>query len=104
MSAEATAEVSPRKLARNSRNRVSGLRSGRRTITIEGTFWRSSMSHEAHVWRFHRTGAPEVLRCEMVPIPEPGPGEIRMRVEAIGVGFGECLYRMGSYVQETKLP
>jgi NADPH:quinone reductase-like Zn-dependent oxidoreductase len=54
--------------------------------------------------RFYETGAPDVLRYKMVPMPQPGPGEIRMRVEAIGVGFGECLYRMGSYVQETKLP
>lgn len=54
--------------------------------------------------RFYELGSPDVLKYELVPMPEPGVGEIRLRVEAIGVGFGECLYRMGQYVQQTKLP
>ncbi|WP_428340969.1 zinc-dependent alcohol dehydrogenase family protein [Mycobacterium sp.] len=54
--------------------------------------------------RLHDTGGPEVLTYEQIPMPEPGPGEIRLTVEAIGVGYGECLYRMGRYVQETRLP
>src|SRR5262249_32131567 len=54
--------------------------------------------------RIHELGGPEVLKYETVSMPEPGPGEIRLRVEAIGVGFGECLYRMGKYIYETRLP
>lgn len=30
--------------------------------------------------RFHRTGGPEVLRYEDVPLPLPGAGEVRVRV------------------------
>ena len=44
--------------------------------------------------RFHELGGPDVLKYETVSMPEPGPREIRLRVEAIGFGFGECLYRM----------
>lgn len=54
--------------------------------------------------QFYETGDPEVMKYEEVPIPEPSAGEIRIKVEAIGVGFGETLYRRGQYVQETKLP
>ena len=54
--------------------------------------------------RFHEVGQPEVMKYEEVDMPQPGRGEIRMEVEAIGVGYGEALYRMGFYVQETILP
>ena len=50
------------------------------------------------------TGGTDVLEYEDVDMPQPGKGEIRVAVEAIGVGFGEVLYREGRYVQETKLP
>lgn len=62
------------------------------------------MSETTTAIRLHQTGGPEVLAYEQIPMPEPGPGEIRLRVEAIGVGYGECLYRMGNYIQETRLP
>ena len=60
--------------------------------------------NETTIIRFHELGGPDVLRYEKAPIPEPGSGEMRLRVEAIGVGFGECLYRMGHYLYETTLP
>ena len=50
------------------------------------------------------TGDADVLTYEDVDMPVPGEGEIRVAIEAIGVGFGEVLYREGKYVQETKLP
>jgi NADPH:quinone reductase-like Zn-dependent oxidoreductase len=62
------------------------------------------MSETTTAIRLHQTGGPEVLAYEPTSMPEPGPGEIRLRVEAIGVGYGECLYRMGNYIQETRLP
>ncbi len=61
------------------------------------------MSHTTMI-RFYETGEPEVMKYERVPMPEPGPGEIRLAVEAIGVGYGECLYRRGFYIQDTVLP
>ncbi len=54
--------------------------------------------------RFHETGEPDVLKYEEVDLPEPGEGELRLEVEAIGIGFGECLYRRGLYIQDTVLP
>lgn len=54
--------------------------------------------------RFHKTGEPDILKYEQIEIPEPGQGELRLEVEAIGVGFGECLYRRGLYIQDTVLP
>ena len=56
------------------------------------------------VIRIYETGEPEVMKYETLPIAEPGSREIRLKVEAIGVGFGECLYRQGFYVQDTVLP
>ncbi|MGA4845538.1 quinone oxidoreductase family protein [Streptomyces sp. G5(2025)] len=35
--------------------------------------------------RYERSGGPEVLFLEEVPVPEPGPGELLVRVEAAGV-------------------
>ncbi|MEU6996175.1 zinc-binding dehydrogenase [Streptomyces sp. NPDC046465] len=35
--------------------------------------------------RYERSGGPEVLFLEDVPVPEPGPGELLVRVEAVGV-------------------
>ncbi|NEB78280.1 alcohol dehydrogenase catalytic domain-containing protein, partial [Streptomyces sp. SID14478] len=35
--------------------------------------------------RYARSGDPEVLFLEEVPVPEPGPGELLVRTEAIGV-------------------
>lgn len=54
--------------------------------------------------RIYETGEPEVMKYETVSVAEPGFGEIRLKVEAIGVGFGECLYRRGFYIQDTVLP
>ena len=47
--------------------------------------------------RVHRTGGPEVLGLEDVPIPEPGPGQLLVRVEAAGVNFTDIYHRTGLY-------
>jgi NADPH:quinone reductase len=47
--------------------------------------------------RVHRTGGPEVLRLEDVPIPDPGPGQLLVRVEAAGVNFTDIYHRTGLY-------
>lgn len=53
---------------------------------------------------FHRTGGPEVLTVEEVPLPAPGPGEVLVRVEAIGLNRAEALFRAGAYYYPATLP
>jgi NADPH:quinone reductase-like Zn-dependent oxidoreductase len=40
-------------------------------------------------------GPPEVLEWKEVPVPEPGDGEIRIRVQAAGVGPTDAKIRRG---------
>lgn len=47
--------------------------------------------------RFHRTGGPEVLQWEDVPVGEPGPGEARLRHHAVGLNFIDVYHRSGLY-------
>ncbi|MEW5862965.1 MAG: quinone oxidoreductase [Pseudomonadota bacterium] len=47
--------------------------------------------------RFHRTGGPEVLQVDEVPVGEPGPGQVRIRHTAIGVNFIDTYQRAGLY-------
>jgi NADPH:quinone reductase-like Zn-dependent oxidoreductase len=54
--------------------------------------------------RIHKTGGPEVLRIEDLPVGEPGPGEIRIRVQSIGLNRSEASYRAGQYLVAPKLP
>jgi NADPH:quinone reductase len=44
-----------------------------------------------------RHGGPEVLRVVDEPACEPEAGEIRVRVQAAGVGFPDVLMREGTY-------
>jgi NADPH:quinone reductase-like Zn-dependent oxidoreductase len=54
--------------------------------------------------RFHKTGGPEVLQLDELPLPEPAAGEIRLRVKAIGLNRAEVMFRSGRYLVEPKLP
>ncbi|HTV79217.1 MAG TPA: zinc-dependent alcohol dehydrogenase family protein [Steroidobacteraceae bacterium] len=54
--------------------------------------------------RIHKTGGPEVLRIEDLPVGEPGPGELRIRVASIGLNRSEAIYRAGQYLIPAKLP
>src|SRR5499433_3631113 len=47
--------------------------------------------------RFHKSGGPEVLVSEAVPIGKPGPGEARVRHTAVGVNFVDIYIRTGLY-------
>src|SRR2546426_12257087 len=47
--------------------------------------------------RFHKTGGPEVLQLDEVPVGEPGPGQARVRHTAIGVSFVDTYQRSGLY-------
>ena len=54
--------------------------------------------------RFHRTGGPEVLQLDELPLPDPAAGEVRLRVKAIGLNRAEVMFRMGKYLVQPKLP
>ncbi|MFI5797928.1 NADP-dependent oxidoreductase [Streptomyces sp. NPDC051677] len=45
--------------------------------------------------RLQEHGGPEVLRHEVVPVPEPGPGEVLVRVHAVGVNPPDWYMREG---------
>ncbi|MEO8197180.1 MAG: quinone oxidoreductase [Thermoanaerobaculia bacterium] len=47
--------------------------------------------------RFHRTGGPEVLQLDEIPVPVPGPGEIRIALRFAGVNFIDTYFRGGLY-------
>ena len=44
----------------------------------------------------HRTGGPEVLSLEDVPVPDPSAGCLLVRTEAIGINFFEVRSRSGA--------
>src|SRR5688500_39528 len=50
--------------------------------------------------RIHRTGGPEVLEFDSLPIPVPPPGHALVRIAAAGVNFIDVYKRTGLY----KLP
>ena len=50
-----------------------------------------------HAIRFHKTGGPEVLVWEEVPVGKPGPGEARIRHTAVGLNFVDIYNRSGAY-------
>ena len=54
--------------------------------------------------RFHKTGGPEVLKIEDLPLLEPGSDEVRLQVEAFGLNRAELLFRQGKYLPITAFP
>lgn len=52
--------------------------------------------HSAAI-RFWKTGGPDVLALEDVPLHPLRNGEVRVRHEAIGVNFVDTYYRAGLY-------
>jgi NADPH:quinone reductase-like Zn-dependent oxidoreductase len=54
--------------------------------------------------RFHKTGGPEVLQLDELPLPEPAAGEVRLRVKAIGLNRAEVMFRLGRYLMDPILP
>lgn len=54
--------------------------------------------------RFHKTGGPDVLQLEEMPLETPGEGEVRLKVEAFGLNRAEVLFRQGLYLERPKLP
>jgi len=58
----------------------------------------------ARIVRFHQLGGPDVLKLDLVPLPEPAAGEVRLRVKAIGLNRAEVLFRQGQYLAQPVLP
>jgi NADPH2:quinone reductase len=56
----------------------------------------------ARAIRFHRTGGPEVLQLDDVPLGPPAAGEVRLKQTAIGINFADVYNRTGLY--SVKLP
>lgn len=54
--------------------------------------------------QFHKTGGPEVLQIEDLPVREPKTGEVRIQVKAIGLNRAESMYRSGAYLIEPVFP
>ncbi|MGO9992258.1 MAG: zinc-dependent alcohol dehydrogenase family protein [Steroidobacteraceae bacterium] len=54
--------------------------------------------------RFHRTGGPDVLQLDAMPLPDPAAGEVRLRVKAIGLNRAEVMFRSGQYLAQPVLP
>lgn len=54
--------------------------------------------------RFHQFGAPEVLRLEEVDTPSAGPGEVLVRVQAVGLGWKDVLWRQNLAAEQASLP
>jgi len=51
--------------------------------------------------RVHKTGGPEVLTYEDIPVPEPKAGEARVKIEAVGLNFIDVYQRTGVYALPT---
>ena len=54
--------------------------------------------------RFHKFGDADVLQYEEVPTPVPGPGEVLVRVQAVGLGWKDVLWRQNLASEQAKLP
>src|SRR5207249_9624444 len=55
--------------------------------------------------RYHEKGGPEVLKVEEMPDPEPSEGQVRLRLDAVAIGYADILRRSGGYYPvPTTLP
>ena len=54
--------------------------------------------------RLHKTGGPEVLQLDEVPMPEVGPGQVLIKAHSIGAGIPDQLVRTGRYPWMPQLP
>ena len=51
-----------------------------------------------------KKGGPEVLQVVQLPIEPPGPGQLRVRVQACGVGSTDLIMLTGRYLYAPKIP
>jgi NADPH2:quinone reductase len=56
-------------------------------------------------WQVRKHGEPaDAIQLAEVPVPEPRPGELRIRVEAAGLGLPDVFLCRGSYAYRPELP
>ena len=55
-------------------------------------------------WLCRGFAKPFAIEQAEIAVPEPGPGEVRIRVKAAGISFGETLVLEGSYQKTPPLP
>lgn len=55
---------------------------------------------KTHAIRIHRTGGPEVLSWDEIPLSPPGEGELLLRQTAVGLNFIDTYHRSGLYPLE----
>src|SRR5215472_5327363 len=63
-----------------------------------------SLSKNARIVRFHKTGPPEVLQLDELPLPAPDNAEVLLRVKAVGLNRAEVHFRQGRYRFPPVLP
>jgi NADPH2:quinone reductase len=51
--------------------------------------------------RVYKTGGPDVLVLDEIPVPEPKAGEARVKIEAIGLNYVDIYQRTGLYPLPT---
>ncbi len=51
-----------------------------------------------------KTGGPEVIAVEDVPVPKPGAGEVLIKMKAAGLNYADIMQREGLYLGGPKPP
>jgi len=62
------------------------------------------MDKIAKMIRFHRTGRPDVLKVEDASLRGPNAGEVLVKMQALGLGRIDVLWREGSYFEQPVFP
>lgn len=58
----------------------------------------------ARIYKFQKTGGPEVLQIVEETVSLPTEGCVQIQVRAIGINRAEVMFRNGQYLEEPKLP
>jgi NADPH:quinone reductase-like Zn-dependent oxidoreductase len=53
---------------------------------------------------FNEAGSAEVLKLNVIDMPEPKEGEVLIKVQSIGLNRADTMYRMGMYVESPVFP
>jgi len=77
---------------------------GSRRVQIEKPSQEYGVISMVAAVRVHKTGGPEVLTYEDIPVPAPGPGQVKIKNHACGVNFIDTYFRMGMYPSPVGMP
>lgn len=62
------------------------------------------MSEPAKMIRFYKTGGTDVLKIDEIQLSQLKEDEVLVRVQAVGLGRADLLWREGSYFEEPAFP